>query len=162
MSGKPTSQTRLGEDGVDFYTIGYEKLKVEDLFTLLRQAGVHCLVDVRDTPWSRVPAYRKNALESQLAELSKVGGYDVRYVSMPELVNPKEIRESDRSGTEMMTVYRQHVLSKARELEELYNITKKCKSAVLCYEADPAECHRSVLAAIMADKYGLKYADLRM
>jgi uncharacterized protein (DUF488 family) len=161
MSKKPLAQTRLGEDGVDFYTVGYEKLKLDDLFALLRQAGVHCLADVRDTPWSRVPAYRKNALEDGLVRLSETSGYQIRYVSMLALGNPKEIRKSDRSLAEMMTAYRQHVLTEVRELRELHDIMKKCKTALMCYEADPADCHRSVLAALMAEKYGLTYADLR-
>jgi uncharacterized protein (DUF488 family) len=161
MSKKPPAQTRLGDDGVDFYTVGYEKLKLEDLFALLRQAGVHCLVDVRDFPWSRVPAYRKSALESRLPELSEANGYQIKYVSMPELGNPKENRKSDRSMGEMMTVYRDYALTRTREIGELYEIMKSCKTALFCYEADPAECHRSVLAAIMAEKYELTYADLR-
>jgi uncharacterized protein (DUF488 family) len=161
MSGKPTVQTRLGGNEADFYTVGYEKLKLEDLFALLRQAGVHCLVDVRDTPWSRVPAYCKNALEDGLAELGSASSYPVKYISMPALGNPRENRESDRSMAEMWTVYRQHVLARNRELEELRELMKNCKAALMCYEADPAECHRSVLATIMTEKYGLTYADLR-
>ncbi len=108
-----------------------------------------------------MPAYCKDALENHLAELGESSGYHIRYISMPALGNPQENRKSDRPVAEMMTVYRQHALSKTRELEELHTIAKKCKTALMCYEADPAECHRSALAAIMAEKYGLTYADLR-
>ena len=158
---KPTLQAKLGENRADFYTVGYEKLKVEDLFTLLRGAGVHCLADVRDTPWSRVPAYRKAALEEKLIDLGGASGYEIRYVSMPSLGNPKEIRKSDRAVAEMLALYRPHVMSKARELEELRAIIMKHKTALLCYEADPAGCHRTVLAGVVAEKYGLTYMDLR-
>jgi uncharacterized protein (DUF488 family) len=161
MSGNPTVQIRLGEDEADFFTVGYEKKSVEELFRMLKQAGVHCLVDVRESPWSRVPVYCKDALENRLSDLGKTGGYHIRYIPIPALGNPQENRKSDRPAAEMMTVYRQHALSKTRELEELYDIIKKCKTTLLCYEADPAECHRSALAAIMAEKYGLRYTDLR-
>jgi uncharacterized protein (DUF488 family) len=161
MSGKPTVQTRLGGDEADFYTVGYEKKSVGELFRMLKEAGVRCLVDVREAPWSRVPDYCKNVLEDRLAELSTASNYQIRYISMPALGNPQENRKSDRPVAEMMTVYRQHAQSKARELEELYDILKKCKTALMCYEADPAECHRSALAAILAEKYGLMYVDLR-
>lgn len=161
MCKKPPAQTRLGDDGVDFYTVGYEKLKLEDLFALLRQAGVHCLVDVRDFPWSRVSAYRKSALESRLPELSEANSYEIKYVSMPALGNPKENRKSGRSMGDMLTVYRDYVLTRTREIGELYEHMKSCKTALFCYEADPAECHRSVLAAIIAEKYELTYMDLR-
>jgi uncharacterized protein (DUF488 family) len=161
MSGKPTVQIRLGKNEADFFTVGYEKKSVEELFLMLKQAGVHCLVDVRESPWSRVPVYCKDALENRLSDLGRASGYHIRYTSMPALGNPPENRKSDRPAAEMMTVYRQHTLSKTRELEELYDITKKCKTVLLCYEADPADCHRSALAAIMAEKYGLTYEDLR-
>lgn len=161
MSSKTTVQARLGVAGADFYTVGYEKLKIEELFTLLRAAGVRCLVDVRETPWSRVQDYRKSVLEDRLAGLSADNGYPVKYFSMPAIGNPPENRKSDRSTKEMMIFYRRHVQSRARELEELREIISKCRTALMCYEADPAECHRSVLAAVMAEKYGLTYADLR-
>lgn len=161
MNKKPPAQTRLGDDGVDFYMVGYQKLKLDDLFALLRQAGVHCLVDVRDFPWSRVSDYRKSVLESHLPELSEASGYRIKYVSLPALGNPKENRKSGRSMGEMMTVYRDYVLTRTREIGELYETMKSCKTALFCYEADPAECHRSVLAAIMAEKYELTYVDLR-
>jgi uncharacterized protein (DUF488 family) len=154
-------QSRLGTAEADFYTIGYERLKIEDLFALLRDAGVRCLVDVREAPWSRVPDYRKDVLEDRLTELSAAAGCHIRYISMPALGNPPENRKSDRPMAEMSMAYRQHALARARELEELQEIIKKCRSALMCYEADPAECHRSVLAATLAEKYGLTYADLR-
>ena len=156
-----TRQSRLGFTETDFYTVGYEKLKIEELFILLRDAGVHCLVDVRDTPWSRVADYCKSTLEDKLAELSAARNYHISYVPMPILGNPPEIRKSDRSPAEMITLYRKHVLTRERELEELRNMIMKCRTALMCYEADPAECHRSVLAATLAEKYGLTYADLR-
>jgi uncharacterized protein (DUF488 family) len=161
MSKKPPAQTRLGDDGADFYTVGYEKLKLEDLFALLRQVGVHCLADVRDFPWFRVAAYRKSALESRLPEISEATGYHIKYVSIPELGNPKENRKSGRSPGDMMTIYRDYALTRTREIGELYEIMRSCKTALFCYEADPDECHRSVLAAIIAEKYELAYTDLR-
>jgi uncharacterized protein (DUF488 family) len=161
MVAKSTRQTRLGLDDADFYTVGYEKLPLDRLFALLKENGIRCLVDIREAPWSRVPDYRKAVLEDRLVGLSIASGYNIRYFSMPELGNPPENRKSDRPMAEMSMAYRQHALARARELEELQEIIKKCRSALMCYEADPAECHRSVLAAILAEKYGLTYADLR-
>jgi Uncharacterized conserved protein len=161
VAEKRLKQTRLGQAEVDFYTIGYERLKIEDLFARLRDADVHCLVDVRDTPWSRVPDYRRDVLDDKLAGLSAANEYQIRYVSIPALGNPVGIRNSDRPTPEMMAAYRQHALSRSRELEELQGIIKSCRTALMCYEANPAECHRSTLAAIITEKYGLTYEDLR-
>lgn len=161
MSGRATVQARLDGDGADFYTVVYERLKIEELFALLRAAGVRCLVDVREAPWSRVPDYRKSVLEDRLAELGAACGYSVKYISMPALGNPSENRKSDRPTREILANYGQHVRARSRELEELRELIMKCRTALMCYEADPAKCHRSVLAATLAEKYRLAYADLR-
>jgi uncharacterized protein (DUF488 family) len=161
VAEKRTTQARLGPIDVDFYTVGYEKLSVEDLFAMLKGAGVHCLADVREAPWSRVNDYRKHVLEDRLEGLGTAQGYHIKYISMPSLGNPPENRRSDRSHTEAMAFYRQHTVTKTKELDDLHETITRCKTALMCYEADPAECHRSELAKIMAVRYGLTFADLR-
>ena len=161
MAEKRTTQARLGPIDVDFYTVGYEKLSVEDLFAILKGAGVHCLVDVREAPWSRVHDYRKEVLEDRLEGLGAAQGYHIRYITMPSLGNPPENRKSDRSHNEAMASYRQHAITRRKELDELHVVVARWVTALMCYEADPAECHRSELARIMAERYGLTYADLR-
>jgi uncharacterized protein (DUF488 family) len=161
VAEKQFRQSRLGMIEADFYTVGYEKMKIEELFTLLREAGVRCLVDVRETPWSRVPDYCKDTLEDRMSSLGAAAGYTIRYYSVPSLGNPPENRKSDRPTREILAFYQGYVRTRDRELEELRDIILKCRTALMCYEADPAECHRSVLAATLAEKYGLTYTDLR-
>ena len=155
------AQTRLGGDAVDYYTIGYERLKLDDLFALLKGAGVRCLVDVRNSPRSRVPSYNKRVLEARLEELGAAHGYHIRYVSMPALGNPPENRKGDCGSSEAIEYYRKHALAQGPQLDELREIIGKCRTALMCYEADPACCHRSTLAAILNERYGLAGADLR-
>jgi len=161
VAEKRTTQAQLGPIDVDFYTVGYEKLSVEDLFALLKGAGVHCLVDVREAPWSRVHDYRKEVLEDRLEGLGAAQGYHIRYISISSLGNPPENRKSDRSHNESMAVYRQHAMARRKELDELHVVVARWVTALMCYEADPVDCHRSELARIMAERYGLTYADLR-
>jgi uncharacterized protein (DUF488 family) len=161
MAEKRVVQSKLGMLGSepDFYTIGYERLSLENLFLLLKDNGVHCLVDVREAPWSQVPDYRKAMLEEKLPELSCFYGYYIQYVSMPSIGNV--YRKNDLSDREIMESYRKHIVTREAELETLRDTVLKCKTALLCYEANPKECHRSVLASVLAGKYGLTYADLR-
>jgi uncharacterized protein (DUF488 family) len=161
VTEKRTTQARLGPIDVDFYTVGYERLTVEDLFAILKGAGVHCLADVRDAPWSRVHDYRKGVLEERLEGLGAEQGYHIKYISMPPLGNPPENRKSDRSHAEAMAFYREHALTKTKELDELREVIARCRTVLMCYEANPVDCHRSELARIMAERYGLTYADLR-
>jgi uncharacterized protein (DUF488 family) len=161
VAEKHTTQARLGPTDVDFYTVGYEKLSVEDLFAILKGAGVHCLADVRDAPWSRVHDYRKSVLEDRLEGLGAAQGYHIKYISMPSLGNPQENRKSDHSHADAMTYYRLYIQAKTKEMDELHDVIARCRTALMCYEADPAECHRSELAKIMAERYTLTFADLR-
>lgn len=154
-------QSKLGFLGSepDFYTVGYERLSLNDLFLLLKDNGLHCLVDVREAPWSQVSDYRKATLEEKLPELSLTYGYKILYVSMPSVGNV--YRKNDLSDREIMDNYRRHIVTKGAELEAMKEIVLKSKTAFMCYEADPKECHRSVLAAVLASKYGFSYSDLR-
>lgn len=154
-------QSKLGMLGSepDFYTVGYERLSLDDLFLLLKDNGVHCLVDVREAPWSQVPDYRKATLEEKLPDLSLAYGYEVTYVSMPSVGNV--YRKNDLSDREINDIYRRHIVTKEAELEALHGLITKSKTALMCYEADPEGCHRSVLAAVLAQRYKLTWSDLR-
>jgi uncharacterized protein (DUF488 family) len=161
MAEKRLVQAKLGFLGSepDFYTVGYERLSLEELFLLLKDNGVHCLVDVREAPWSQVPDYRNAMLEETLPELSQAYNYDILYVSMPEVGNV--FRKSGLSDREINESYRGHIVRKEAELDVLYSLIKKSKTVLMCYEADPKGCHRSVLAAVLAQRYGLTWSDLR-
>jgi len=158
---KSLAQSKLGHLGIepDFYTVGYERLNIRELFLLLKENGVHFLVDVREEPWSAVYDFRKAAMEEKLPELSREYGYEVRYVSIPAVGNP--FRTHDASTEEILKEYRRYILTRTEELEGLYELIKRYKTALMCYEADPRDCHRSVLSSVLAEKYKLSYTDLR-
>lgn len=147
-------QSRLSSFGVkaDFFTVGYERLSAEELFFLLEGAGVRCLADVRANPWSQVPDYCAAALEEKLRRLSRE--YTIDYVSVRELGNP--FRDSDWKER-----YRQSLSSKNEAIERLYAMIRSRPTALLCYEKDPSDCHRSILSAVLRERYGIEPADLR-
>lgn len=144
-------QRRLSS--VDFYTIGYERLGIEELFLLLLGAGVKRLIDVRVNPWSNVPDYCAAALEERLRAIGEERGHFIEYISMRELGNPFR----DQGWKEQ---YRQRI-TKNKALKELHDLIISRPSALMCYEKDPSDCHRSLLAQVMRERYGLEHADLR-
>lgn len=154
-------QSKLGFLGSepDFYTVGYERLSFQDLFLLLKDNGVHCLVDVREAPWSQVSDYRKATLEEKFPELSRFYDYNVGYMSMSSVGNV--YRKNDQSDREILNNYRRHIVLKDAELMTLRGLLIKSKTVLMCYEEDPKLCHRSVLASVLASKYGFIYSDLR-
>jgi uncharacterized protein (DUF488 family) len=155
-------QSTIGRTEPDFFMIGYEKIDPEELFDMLKTAGVHCLVDVRNLPRSRRAFYNKNVLQRKLNDLSKARGYKIEYISITALGNPPENRKGHCGSPEATEAYRGHVLNQLAALDQLNDIISRCRTALMCYEADPACCHRSALAEIMAERYGLTGRDLRV
>jgi uncharacterized protein (DUF488 family) len=149
-------QSRLSSFGVkaDFFTVGYERLSAEELFSLLEGAGVRCLADVRANPWSQVPDYCAAALEEKMRELGESRGYTIEYVSVRELGNP--FRDGDWKDQ-----YRRSLSSKDEAIERLWAMIRSRPTALLCYEKDPSDCHRSILSAMLRERYGIEPADLR-
>lgn len=149
-------QGRLSSFGIkaDFFTVGYERMRIDELFLVLKGAGVQCLVDVRATPWSNVPDYCAAALEEKLDVLGKEHGYSIRYISARELGNP--FRDDDWKEK-----YLESLSSKGKALEDLRELVLSCPTALMCYEKDQSDCHRSILSAVLRERYGLEPADLR-
>jgi uncharacterized protein (DUF488 family) len=130
------------------FTIGYEKATQPELIAALQAAGVERLIDVRAVPASRRPGFSKNILARGLAEKG------IDYVHLKALGTPAEGREAARKGRhdDLVRIY-------AGQLElpeaigqgaEMLALAAEKPSALLCYERDPATCHRSLLIDAIA------------
>ena len=51
--------------------------------------------------------------------------------------------------------------SKGKALEELRELILSCPTALMRYEKDSSDCHRSILSEVLRERYGLQPADLR-
>lgn len=131
------------------FTIGYEKTTQPELIAALQAAGVQRLIDVRAVPLSRKPGFSKNILKAGLAE----AGID--YVHLKALGTPPEGREAARKGRrgDLERIYAgqldlpEAIVATAQMLE----LAAEKPSALLCFERDPAACHRSLLIAAVAN-----------
>ncbi|WIW88657.1 DUF488 domain-containing protein [Sphingobium sp. V4] len=132
------------------FTIGYEGATQAELIATLTQAGVRLLADVRAVPLSRRPGFSKNILAAGLRE----AGID--YVGLKALGTPAEGREAARKGhhARLAEIYaRQLDLPEAIvQAEQLKDMAAETPTALLCFERDPAACHRSLLLdAVLPD-----------
>jgi uncharacterized protein (DUF488 family) len=132
------------------YTIGYEGATQPELIAALQAAGVRLLADVRAVPLSRRPGFSKNILAAGLRE----AGID--YVGFKALGTPAEGREAARKGqhARLAEIYaRQLDLPEAIvQAEQLKGMARETPTTLLCFERDPAGCHRSLLIdAILPD-----------
>lgn len=132
------------------FTIGYEATTMADFLATLKQAGVERVIDVRALPLSRRPGFSKSPLRNALQQ----AGID--YVHLKALGTPAEGRSAARTGKreELERIYAgQLELPEAMvQSEQMRDLAAEKPSALLCYERDPAACHRSLLlAAVAAD-----------
>jgi uncharacterized protein (DUF488 family) len=130
------------------FTIGYEGATIGEFLEALTQAGVKRVIDVRAVANSRRPGFSKTPLRNALTE----AGID--YVHLRALGTPADGRAAARAGRhdDLIRIYAgQLELPEAIAAEaQMLDLTAERPSALLCYERDPAECHRTLLLSAVA------------
>jgi uncharacterized protein (DUF488 family) len=128
---------------VRIFTIGYEGATQKELVTALRAAGVERVIDVRAVPLSRKPGFSKNVLAAGLKE----AGID--YVHLKALGTPPAGREAARKGRmeEMRRIFAAQLETPEAGMDaaRMIALAGEKPSALLCFERDPAGCHRTPL-----------------
>jgi uncharacterized protein (DUF488 family) len=128
------------------YTIGHSTRPIQDFIDLLKSYEIEMVLDVRTIPKSRHnPQFNEEILETSLKEsgihyqhLSELGG--LRHTTKNS-INSGWINLSFRGFADyMQTSFFWH------GIEELEILGKKYKSAIMCAEAVPWRCHRSLIA----------------
>ena len=131
-------------------TIGYENADFNDFLTTLETLGVTTLLDIRELPISRRPGFAKTALRDGLASV----GIDYRHE--PRLGSPKDIRHQLRDDGDYKKFFKdfdRYLRTQTTLLEQLSGELTGTV-ALLCYERDPNECHRSRIAEIVQERTG--------
>ena len=125
------------------FTIGYEATTMGEFLDALKSAGVRRVIDVRAVPTSRRPGFSKTPLRNALAEIG------IDYVHLRALGTPSDGRAAARAGRQddLERIYAAQLelpeaMVAAEQMRELAN---EKPSALLCYERDPAACHRTLL-----------------
>jgi uncharacterized protein (DUF488 family) len=141
-------------------TIGYEGASPEAFDATLRAAGVELLVDVRAVAVSRRRGFSKTAL----SERTREGGCE--YIHLRDLGDPKAGREAARAGQHELfcQIFGAHMETgpATAALSELERLARRSAVALLCYEADAAFCHRSIVATHVARAANLAIVHLRV
>ncbi|MGH9415540.1 MAG: DUF488 family protein [Terriglobales bacterium] len=128
------------------YTLGHSTRPLDDFLALLAAHGVGQILDVRTVPKSRHnPQFAQSALERSLPaagvayhHLARLGG--LRH-ARPNSANTGWRNASFRGFADYM-----QTPEFASGLEELEGLARERPSAILCAEAVPWRCHRSLIA----------------
>ena len=142
---------------MELFTVGYENDTQPAVIARLGEAGVRVVIDVRAVASSRKAGFSKSLLAASLAE----AGID--YVHLRQLGTPKAGRDAARAGRveEMRAIFNRHLEQPEAEAElaRAGAIAAERPAALLCYEADPAGCHRSIIAARLSASDGFTVRD---
>ena len=130
------------------YTIGYEGRSLDELIAMLGAARIELVIDVRALPLSRRRGFSKTPLGTALA----VAGID--YVHLRAAGNPY------RRATQPLAKYARHLRTHRTSIASVADAARGRRAALLCYEHDPAECHRSLLAPHVARRLRTRVVDL--
>jgi uncharacterized protein (DUF488 family) len=126
------------------YTIGYQRLGIEDFTALLARHEIQTLLDVRYTPWSRKPAFSRSRLSLSLEAAG------IKYLHSRELGCLPEVRKELQTTGDWQrwaSAYREHLASLGQAIDDILAPVAGKSVCLMCMEADPAQCHRSLLAA---------------
>jgi uncharacterized protein (DUF488 family) len=131
-------------------TIGYQGATIASVLEALAGAGIELLVDVRAVAGSRRPGFSKTPLAANLR------GAGIEYLHLRGLGTPAPGRAAARAGRfdDMRAIFLEHLRTpEARaELDALADIVEGGRRVcLLCFEADPAHCHRTLVAKALGD-----------
>lgn len=128
------------------YTIGHSTRKIEEFIGLLKHYEIEMIVDVRTIPKSR---YNPQFNEDELKEALKKAGISYRHLTKlgglrhttKDSVNTGWTNKSFRGFADYM-----QTPSFKEGVDELESFGKENTVAIMCAEAVPWRCHRSLIA----------------
>ena len=133
------------------FTIGHSTRPKEEFIGLLQAHGVEQLIDIRTVPRSRRnPQFNREALPEPLA----AAGID--YLHMPSLGGLRHARPDSPNTAWQNASFRGYAdymqtPEFAAGIEELIQLGSDKQTAIMCAEAVPWRCHRSLVGdALMA------------
>ncbi|MBZ0089152.1 MAG: DUF488 domain-containing protein, partial [Thermoanaerobaculia bacterium] len=146
---RPAVDRTASWKGVRIATIGHSTRTLEELVALLRAAGVSVLADIRTIPRSRHnPQFNGDSLGASLRSRG------LRYVHLAGLGGLRRARkDSPNTGWRNASFrgFADYLSSEDFEnaLEKLCALTAQGRVALMCAEAVPWRCHRSLVADVL-------------
>ncbi len=128
------------------YTVGHSTLPIERFIALLQAYGVERLADIRTVPKSRHnPQFNSDALAAALKAVN------IEYVPLPALGGLRRARkDSPNTGWRNSSFrgYADYMQTEgfAQGLAHLIDLGREKRTAIMCAEAVPWRCHRSLVA----------------
>jgi uncharacterized protein (DUF488 family) len=145
MDEHPPPQAAHWPEGAVF-TVGHSTLQTERFSALLQTYGIERLVDIRTIPRSRHnPQFNDSALAASLT------AHNLEHVHIPALGGLRHAhKDSANTGWRNASFrgYADYMQTSAFHdaLEALIQMSREKRIAIMCAEAVPWRCHRSLVA----------------
>ncbi|MBP7795579.1 MAG: DUF488 domain-containing protein [Elusimicrobiales bacterium] len=124
---------------VSIYTIGYQDISIDSFINILIKKGIKILLDVRNKPLSYKYGFNYYWLNKYLPE------FGIKYINIPELGIEEQYRKK-LPLNELWNYYLNSLKLKNKYLNRACDIILKQPTTLMCYEMDPENCHRLILA----------------
>lgn len=141
------------------FTIGHSTLPIERFIELLKIYGIEQLVDIRTMPGSRHnPQFGRDALAGSLSAAH------IGYLHMEALGGLRRARKDSQNAGWRNKSFRGYAdymqtADFAHALEALIRMSRQERTAIMCAEAVPWRCHRSLVADAL-DVHGIPVIDI--
>ena len=129
------------------WTVGHSTRAIDEFISLLKENEIKLLVDVRAWPASRrYPQFNKEALAESL------NAHAIRYEHFPELGGKRKLKPDSRNTAWRNASFRGYAdymetTQFQKGIERLLDVAAEAgPTAIMCAEAVPWRCHRSLLA----------------
>lgn len=138
------------QDAITVFTIGHSTRTLEEFLSLLEAREIDLLADVRTIPKSRHnPQFNSEALAAALKD------HDIQYVHMKGLGGLRRPRKDSTNRAWENASFRgfadyMETEEFEKSLIELIETAEKQRTALMCAEAVPWRCHRSLIADALA------------
>jgi uncharacterized protein (DUF488 family) len=146
QTNQPSNKAADPEQSPVVLTIGHSTRPLEDFIDLLRTHRVKMIVDVRTVPRSRHnPQFNLDTLPEALR------GVGIRYEPMRGLGGLRHARsDSPNTGWHHLSFrgFADYMQTEEfeRNLEKLIRLAQRKRTCLMCAEAVPWRCHRSLIA----------------
>ncbi|ELR99339.1 DUF488 family protein [Gloeocapsa sp. PCC 73106] len=123
---------------MQIYTIGHSNLSQEQFISLLNQYEIKAIADVRSQPYSRyLPHFSQKQLQQNLLQA------DIEYLFLGKQLGGRPTHPDCYRNGKVLYDKVAETNDFAEGIATLLNLTKK--TAVMCSEKDPINCHRAIL-----------------